>query len=97
MKVLIGGVEYVPSVAPVKSAGIRASLRVTEHLLRALWLYPHYNVASRGPYGLIVEAIDEVAPGAAEMLRDGREPHDVMRAIGLDEDDAALRKGDPGE
>ncbi len=39
-----------------------------EALVRALWLYPHYRLDSRGPLGCIVDALKEIAPDVAAEL-----------------------------
>lgn len=49
-------------------------------LIDCIWLYSGYNVESRGPYGLILDAIEDLDPETAERLRNG-ELSDVVEEI----------------
>jgi len=49
-----------------------------QDLLRCLWLYPNYRVDSRGPYGLILDAIEKLDPEVAKKLREGEDPGDFV-------------------
>jgi len=39
-------------------------------LVTCLWLYPNYRVDSRGPYGLILDAIEDLNPKIAKRLKE---------------------------
>lgn len=82
-RVEIDGVLYLPAGSDpgqVKTAGIRASRRAAAAALRMLWIYPNYQVGSRGPVGCIHDILRALAPGAKAMLEAGDDPHDVLRA-----------------
>lgn len=53
-----------------------------ERLLTLLYLYPNYRVDSRGPSGLVVDALDVLAPDLADRLREGEAPQDLLIALG---------------
>lgn len=40
-------------------------------LVACLYLYPNYRVDSRGPYGLILDAIEDLDPEVAKRLKEG--------------------------
>jgi hypothetical protein len=42
---------------------------VAEKLLHAVWLYSGYEVRSRGPYGLLLDAIERARPDVGEAMR----------------------------
>jgi hypothetical protein len=50
-------------------------------LVTCLYLYRGYTVGSRGPYGLILDSIEAVAPEIGRMLRDGIEPSEILEKI----------------
>jgi len=50
-----------------------------QDLLECLWLYPNYRVDSRGPYGLILDAIEKLDPETAKKLREGENVADFVR------------------
>lgn len=53
--------------------------RAAEALVRMLWLYPNYRVDSRGPSGLILDALNEIAPDVAKEIREGAEPRAIVQ------------------
>ena len=77
--------------AAFKPAGIRASRRAAAKLVRCLWsmwLCDGYRIDPCGPSGLVLDALDEVAPGVAERAREARSGEDlgdVLREFGLAE------------
>lgn len=60
------------------SAVRRRRRGAAEKLIKILWLYPNYRVDSRCPMGLLVDAIDALAPDLAERLRAGEDPSDLI-------------------
>jgi hypothetical protein len=66
---------------------------VAAKLFDCLWLYGNYEVDSRGPRGLLLDAIEALAPELAEPLRDGEDLSDIRGAfpwLDPDEDADAL-------
>lgn len=47
--------------------------QAVQHLLTALWLYPHQKLEDRGPMGLLLDALTLLAPEVACALEDGIE------------------------
>lgn len=47
-------------------------------ILTAMWLYPGYNVETRGPIGCFHKAIEALEPETAAKLRDGASPEDLV-------------------
>ena len=58
---------HPPAPSPVASGPTLDS--AVKSLVTALYLYPNYRVDSRGPYGLVLDAIQAIDPGAAATLR----------------------------
>lgn len=49
-------------------------------LIDCIWLHSSYSVDSRGPYGLILDAIEGLDPETAKRLRNG-ELSDIIEEI----------------
>jgi len=50
-----------------------------DKLLHLLHLYTGHKVDSRGPYGLILDTIEELNPKVAKGLRNGEPPDKFMK------------------
>lgn len=58
-------------------------------LVKALFLYPNHNVQSRGPYGLILDALALLHPDAHHDLTEDKAPGYVLEEYFEDEEAAA--------
>lgn len=56
-------------------AAARSAVR---DLLHIMWLYPNYRVDGRGPWGGLVDALDELMPGVAARIREGEDVGDIL-------------------
>ena len=54
---------------------------VTSHLLHCLWLYSGYPVKSRGPTGLMLDAIEKLDPEIAGRIREGEVVSDLLEEL----------------
>jgi len=67
---------------------------VAEHLFMCLWLYPNYEVGSRGPVGLLLDALDTLHPALAGKIREGEDLGELREKFFPDEDDELQDDGD---
>lgn len=52
--------------------------RAAEKVVKAIYLYGNYRVDSRGPYGMLVDALKDLHPQAAEAVMDGTDLREVI-------------------
>lgn len=52
--------------------------RAAQAILRCFYLYNHYRVDSRGPSGLLLDALEVLDPAAAQRFRDGTDAGDLL-------------------
>lgn len=55
-----------------------AAHQAAQMILKTFWLYDGYRVDSRGPQGLLLDALDLLDPSLAQRYRDGEAAGDLL-------------------